>query len=78
LTIPKILSGNDRSWYKGDGSTSGRGEYLMSEYTIMIVDDEPDILNLLEKALNMEGFYNIVKTDNGICAVNICEQNPPV
>ena len=47
----------------------------MNEYRIMIVDDEPDILNLLEKALNIEGFYHIIKIDNGITAVNICEQN---
>ena len=43
----------------------------MNEYRIMIVDDEPDILNLLEKALNIEGFYHIIKIDNGITAVNI-------
>ena len=43
----------------------------------MIVDDEMDILNLLEKALNIEGFHNIIKTDNGISNVNICEQNQP-
>lgn len=49
----------------------------MNEYRIMIVDDEPDILSLLEKALNIEGFYNIIKTDNGITAVNICEQSQP-
>lgn len=49
----------------------------MNEYRIMIVDDESDILNLLEKALNIEGFYNIIKTDNGIDAVNICKQNQP-
>ena len=49
----------------------------MNEYRIMIVDDEPDILNLLEKALNIEGFYHIIKIDNGITAVNICEQNQP-
>lgn len=49
----------------------------MNEYRIMIVDDEPDILSLLEKALNIEGFYNIIKTDNGISAVNICKQRQP-
>lgn len=49
----------------------------MNEYKIMIVDDEPDILNLLEKALNIEGFYHIIKIDNGNTAVNICEQNQP-
>lgn len=51
----------------------------MNEYKIMIVDDEPDILNLLEKALMIEGFYNILKIDNGNEAVNVCrEKNPDV
>ena len=49
----------------------------MNEYKIMIVDDEPDILSLLEKAFNIEGFYNIIKTDNGNSAVNICRQRRP-
>ena len=49
----------------------------MNEYKIMIVDDEPDILSLLEKAFNIEGFYNIIKTDNGNSAVNICKQRQP-
>lgn len=31
----------------------------------MLVDDEPDMLDLLEKALNLEGFYNITKVDTG-------------
>ena len=38
----------------------------MNEHKIMLVDDEPDILDLLEKALNIEGFHNITKIDNGI------------
>ena len=51
----------------------------MNEYKIMIVDDEPDILNLLEKALMIEGFYNILKIGNGNEAVNVCrEKNPDV
>ena len=51
----------------------------MNEYRIMIVDDEPDILDLLEKALAMEGFHNILKVDNGIDAVSTCKEvNPDV
>ena len=41
----------------------------MSEYKIVIVDDEPDILALLEKALNIEGFSNITKISDGPTAV---------
>ena len=49
----------------------------MSEYKIMIVDDEPDILDLLEKALNIEGFQNIIKVDNGLAAVSACKEKQP-
>ena len=49
----------------------------MTKYKIMLVDDEPDILDLLEKALNIEGFYNITKIDNGISAVITCKEIQP-
>ncbi len=49
----------------------------MNRYKIMLVDDEPDILDLLEKALNIEGFYNIIKIDNGISAVITCKEIQP-
>lgn len=49
----------------------------MEEYKIMIVDDEPDILVLLEKSLNIEGFYDIIKIDRGVDAVNACKKMQP-
>ena len=49
----------------------------MNPYKIMLVDDEPDILDLLEKALNIEGFYNITKIDNGASAVTTCRSIQP-
>ncbi|WP_418462234.1 response regulator transcription factor [Frisingicoccus sp.] len=49
----------------------------MAEYKIMIVDDEPDILVLLEKALNMEGFSDIIKCGNGFAAVDACQKLLP-
>lgn len=49
----------------------------MKEYKIMIVDDEPDILKLLEKALNIEGYDNILKMDNGLSAVEACQKVQP-
>lgn len=49
----------------------------MNPYKIMLVDDEPDILDLLEKALNIEGFYNITKIDNGVSAVTTCRSIQP-
>lgn len=44
---------------------------------IMLVDDELDILDLLEKALNLEGFHNITKIENGIFAVDTCREIQP-
>lgn len=49
----------------------------MSEYKIMIVDDEPDILVLLEKALNLEGFFHITKIGSGLPAVDTCKKISP-
>ena len=49
----------------------------MNKYKIMIVDDEPDILELLEKSLAIEGFQNITKIDNGLSAVNSCRTLQP-
>lgn len=49
----------------------------MNEYKIMVVDDEPDILDLLEKALNIEGLNGIIKIDNGMTAVNTCRKIQP-
>lgn len=49
----------------------------MNEYKIMIVDDEPDILDLLEKALAIEGFHNILKVANGSNAIDTCKNQSP-
>lgn len=49
----------------------------MNECKIMIVDDEADILDLLEKALNIEGYYDIIKIDNGLSAISACKEIQP-
>lgn len=49
----------------------------MKEYKILLVDDEPDILDLLEKALTIEGFFNITKIENGLLAVETCKTLVP-
>lgn len=49
----------------------------MNKYKIMLVDDEPDILELLEKSLAIEGFYNITKIENGPSAVIACKEIQP-
>ena len=49
----------------------------MGKYKIMIVDDEPDILDLLEKSLIMEGFLHIIKINNGLSAVSACKEIQP-
>lgn len=36
-----------------------KGRDTVNEYKIMIVDDEPDISELLEKALKIEGFQKL-------------------
>lgn len=46
-------------------------------HKILIVDDEADILNLLEKALKLEGFENIYKASNGQSAVDTCKDYTP-
>ena len=50
---------------------------FVNAYKIMIVDDEPDLLDLLEKALNIEGYDNIIKIECGISAVNTCKEIRP-
>ena len=49
----------------------------MNDYKIMIVDDEPDILDLLEKALAIEGYRNIIKIHNGLSAIETCRRQQP-
>lgn len=49
----------------------------MGEYKIMLVDDEPDILDLLEKGLNIEGFDNIITAKTGLEAVETCKETRP-
>ena len=49
----------------------------MTEHRIMIVDDEPDIAALLEKALQMEGFSQISKVERGLDAVDECRRLAP-
>lgn len=50
---------------------------MINEYIIMVVDDEPDILDLLEKALTLEGFNKIIKVDTGVNAINTCRETQP-
>ncbi len=49
----------------------------MKEHKIMIVDDEPHILILLEKSLTIEGSQHIIKIDNGLSAVRSCKELQP-
>lgn len=50
---------------------------ILMNSKILLVDDEEDILNLLEKALNLEGFHNIVKVDNGIDVIDAYKKVKP-
>lgn len=49
----------------------------MSGHKVMIVDDEPDIRALLEKALALEGLTNVVTAASGLEAVTLCERERP-
>ena len=49
----------------------------MNKQKILIADDEVDILNLIEKALNLDGFENITKAKNGLDAVDACRSLNP-
>ena len=46
-------------------------------FKILIADDEPEILSLLEKALKLEGFNNVIKAQNGTDAVLLCKTEAP-
>lgn len=47
------------------------------EDKILLVDDEPDIVDLLEEVLNKEGFMNIKKAYTGHSALDLCKTFRP-
>jgi len=49
----------------------------MNKHKILLVDDEADILNLLEKVLKLDGLDNIQKAENGLAAVQACADFSP-
>lgn len=55
---------------------SGR-KSMEDNFKILIADDEPEILSLLEKALKLEGFNNVIKAQNGTDAVSLCKTEAP-
>lgn len=48
----------------------------MSKPTILIVDDEPDVITLLERTLRLEGFEVLTAYD-GLAAMDIAENDQP-
>ncbi len=44
---------------------------------ILLVDDEKDIGNLLEKVLKKDGFKNILKASSGQEAIQLCKMHRP-
>ena len=50
---------------------------MEDNFKILIADDEPEILSLLEKALKLEGFNNVIKAQNGTDAVSLCKKEAP-
>jgi len=57
------------------------GAVLMSDNIntskLLLVDDERDIVNLLEKVLRQEGFQNIIKAASGESAIELCRTEKP-
>ena len=49
----------------------------MKHHQILLVDDEADILNLLQKALELDGFENIQQAESGHAAVVSCKDFSP-
>lgn len=49
----------------------------ISDKTILLIDDEEDILNLLEAVLLKEGFTNILKASTGGRGVDLCKRENP-
>lgn len=47
-----------------------------STSTILLVDDEPDILGFMEMALREEG-YTVVSASSGLDALKVVEEQPP-
>ncbi len=48
----------------------------MDKKKILIVDDEPDVLNVLRKGLSVEG-YSIITADNGNDAITLAKSEHP-
>ncbi len=49
----------------------------MGEKTILIVDDEPDVLKVLKKGLTTGGGYEVLTADNGRDALRIAHDRHP-
>lgn len=47
------------------------------EKSILLIDDEKEILDLLETVLQKEGFKNIFKAENGHQGISICKKMKP-
>lgn len=54
-----------------------RGEMMKMEKKILLVDDEKDIVNLMEEALQKEGFHLIEKAYTGADTLKICRDFQP-
>ena len=48
----------------------------MSKPRILIVDDEPDVVKMMERALTMEGF-EVLSAYDGVAALDIAETDQP-
>ena len=49
---------------------------MNKDYKILLVDDEPDILEIISYSLESEG-YSVCKANNGLQAIEVAEKEIP-
>lgn len=49
----------------------------INKSTILLIDDETDITDLIEEVLQQDGFYNIHKANCGQMAIEFCQNSKP-
>lgn len=49
---------------------------MKENYSILLMDDKPDLLDLIADTLVQEGFHSICRADCGRKAIDICRREP--
>ena len=53
--------------------------FLMEKYTVLLVDDEPEVIEIIQKKIDWEGLgFTVYGTaENGVQALEMINANPP-